>query len=298
MGRIEEALRRAAGVDSAPDAPAESTEGVVSAPWAFGHEPRQPVPERPPRSRSVPSASPAADPGAWRFREFTADWRDRLVGSPSADPILVEQFRRLAATLHHAQTTSNIKVVMVTSAAPGDGKTMTAVNLSLVLSGSYGRRVLLIDADLRRPSLQALSQAPDAPGLSGTLKSATEQKLPMFALSETLMLLPAGRPDPDPMSGLTSPRMDRILEEAAERFDWVVLDAPPIGPVADASLLAAKVDAAVFVVRGGQTPYPAVQKAIEMLGRERILGVVLNGVSVDAIGNDRYYAEYRASRTD
>ena len=92
------------------------------------------------------------------------------------------------------------------------------------------------------------------------------------------MLLPAGRPDPDPIGGLTSARMRSILDEAAARFDWVILDAPPMGPMADANLLASMVDGAVFVVRSGRTHHQAAQRAIEALGRERILGVVLNGV--------------------
>jgi capsular exopolysaccharide synthesis family protein len=290
MGRIDEALRRA-GADTFA-APAGS--GAVSSPWAFGSEPT-PVAMGPQRSRSALDISPVASPGSWRFTEFSAEWRDRLIGSSSVDPLLVEQFRRLAATLHHAQTENNLKVVLVTSAAPGDGKTMTSVNLSLVLSGSYGRKVLLMDADLRRPSIQGLTQMPDGPGLSDALKASVEQKLPVVPLTENLVLLPAGRALSDPMGALTSPRMSRLLEEAEERFDWVIVDAPPMGPVADASLLAKAVGAVVFVVRAGRTPYRAVQKAVETLGRERILGIVLNGVSAaDASDDDgSYYGYYR-----
>jgi protein-tyrosine kinase len=294
MGRIDEALRRT-GVDTSA-APAGS--GAASSPWAFGPEPPQPVAQGP-RLRSELDFPPAAGSGSWRFSEFSAEWRDRLIGSPSVDPLLVEQFRRLAATLHHVQTADNLKAVLVTSALPGDGKTMTSVNLSLVLSASYGRRVLLIDADLRRPSIQALSQMPDAPGLSDALKVSGDQKLSVVPLTENLVLLPAGRAVSDPMGALTSSRMQRILEEAAERFDWVIVDAPPIGPVADASLLAQRVDGIVFVVRAGRTPYPAVQKAVETLGRERILGVVLNGLTPEqSNGYYGYYSTYFRSEQD
>jgi capsular exopolysaccharide synthesis family protein len=290
MSRIDEALRRA-GID----APATTTEGGATgvSPWAFGAEPLQPVGVVPPRPRPVPEINtPLPSQGPQRFREFNHEWRERLIGSSSVDPVLVEQFRRLAATLHHLQTTNKLKVVMVTSAAPGDGKTMTSINLALVLSGSYARRVLLIDADLRRPSIQALSQIPDVPGLSDVLKANGEQKLSVVPLTENLTLLPAGRAEADPISALTSPRMQRILEEAAERFDWVVVDAPPVGPVADASLLAEKIGAIVFVVRAGQTPYMNVQKALDQLGRDRILGIVLNGVeTAELSGGYGYYGE-------
>jgi protein-tyrosine kinase len=295
MSRIDEALRRAGGNPAA--APAGGG-GAVSSPWVFGPEAIQLGPSGSQRSRSVLETIPVSQ-SSWRFREFSAEWRDRLIGSSSVDPVLVEQFRRLAATLHQTQVENNLRVIMVTSAAPGDGKTMTSVNLSLVLSGSYGRKVLLIDADLRRPSIQRLSQIPDAPGLSDALKANGEQKLSVFPLTENLVLLPAGHAVSDPMAVLTSSRMQHILEEAAERFDWVILDAPPVTPIADASLLAERVGAIVFVVRAGRTPYPAVQKAVETLGRERILGVVLNGLSPEqSNGYYGYYSTYLRSEQD
>jgi capsular exopolysaccharide synthesis family protein len=281
MGRIDEALRRAGG--GSGSAPVGC--GNVASPWAFGPEGVKPTGPSRPKSASDNGTSSNAQ-SSWRFREFSDAWRDRLIGSSSIDSALVEQFRRLAATLHHLQTTNNLKVVMVTSATPGDWKTMTSMNLALVLSGSYGRRVLLIDADLRRPSIQSLSQMPDSPGLSDALKADGEQKLAVVPLTENLVLLPAGHAQADPMSALTSPRMEQILEEAEERFDWVIVDAPPVAPVADASLLAERIGAIVFVVRAARTPYAAVKKAIETLGRERILGIVLNGVTTTP---DGYY---------
>ena len=194
--------------------------------------------------------------------------------------MLIEQFRRLAGTLHHAQGSSGIRVVMVTSATPDDGKTLTAVNLALVLSESYRRRVLLVDADLRRPSIPDVIDLANGVGvgLSETLTARTEQKLALVQLTQTLTVLPAGQPIPDPIGVLTSPRMKHILEEASSRFDWVILDAPPIGTLADASLLGEMVDGTLFVVRAGKTQHPHIQKAIEAIGRERILGVVLNAV--------------------
>jgi protein-tyrosine kinase len=290
MSRIDDALRRA-GVETV----ASANIAPASSPWTFGPGAHSSI-ASPSPSRSVPDAIPVHGT-SWRFREFSDQWRDRLIDSSSVDPALVEQFRRLAATLHQAQITSGLKVVMVTSAEPGDGKTMTSVNLSLVLSSSYGRRVLLMDADLRRPSIQTLSQMPDAPGLIDVLRANGDQKLPIVPLTENLVLLPAGKPQSDPMEALTSPRMERILDEAAERFDWVVVDAPPVRPIADASLLAKRVGAIVFVVRAGRTSYAAALKAVETVGRERILGIVLNGVSqVDARGDYVYYNTYPPSR--
>jgi protein-tyrosine kinase len=219
---------------------------------------------------------------------FSGSTRE-VLATPDGSPVLVEQFRRLAATLHHAQAANGIRRLMISSASAEDGKTLTTMNLALVLSQSYRRRVLVIDADLRRPSIGNLVNLTGASGLSEGLKSKVEQKLAVVELTPTLSILPAGQPDPDPIVGLSSPRMRRILEEGATRFDWVILDAPPVGPVADASLLAEMVDGVLFVVRAGRTQYPVVQKAIDALGRERILGVVMNAVERTP---EAYHADY------
>ena len=205
----------------------------------------------------------------------------RLVIAEGANRLLVEEFRQLAATLHQAQATNNIRVLMVTSAEPGEGKSTTAVNLALTLSESYKRRVLLIDADLRRPSLHDITQVSNGKGLGETLKATVEQKLPLFQLSDTLMLAPAGQPDANPMRALTSPRMRHMLVEASMRFDWVIIDAPPIGVIADSSLLAPMSDGVLLVVRARRTHHVSAQKAVDAVGRERILGVVLNDAEVD-----------------
>jgi capsular exopolysaccharide synthesis family protein len=283
MSRIDEALRRSRAVEPvARPEPATAAEPFRSA-WEFHEEPHGTV------SQVVkPTAVAAAGPrvlieealidSAQVISSFNSQWRNRLVVSPDSEPFLVEQFRRLAATLHQGQAANNLKSVMVTSASPSDGKTLTAINLALILSESYQRRVLLIDADLRRPSIHDVSTMPNVMGLSEGLRVKTEQKLTVFRLTKNLSLLPAGRPDPDPMGGLTSSRMGRILADACSRFDWVVIDAPPVGTVSDASILAEMVDGALLVVRAGKTGCALTQKAIEAVGRDRILGVVLNAV--------------------
>lgn len=280
MSRIDEALRRTG--QQTPQRTFGDGQGVFVSAWgAEDVPPAAPRPEAPAIRavrHTVQPEAPAAGQGRQTAVALNRAWKERLATTPEANSVLVEQFRRLAATLHNAQNGSGVRILMVTSASPDDGKTLTAVNLALVLSESYNRRVLLIDADLRRPSLGNVADVTDAPGLSDALKAATEQKLAILEVTPTLWLLPAGRPDPDPIGGLTSPRMQHILEEAAGRFDWVILDAPPLAPMADANLLAKMVDGALFVVRAGRTPHAAVHAAIGSLGRERILGVVLNGV--------------------
>lgn len=219
---------------------------------------------------------------------------EKLVANPLLQPVAVEQYRRLAAILHHAQKERGIRRVLVASALAEEGKTLTATNLALTLSESYRKRVLLIDADLRRPGINMAFGIAKQAGLSEALASELPQKLSIVQLSPTLAVLPAGHPNSDPMHGLTSLRMSQILDEASEMFDWVIIDSPPVGILPDAKLLARMVDNVVFVIAAGRTPHGAIQRAVDALGRERVLGVVLNRVDpkTAAPGAYQYYRYY------
>jgi capsular exopolysaccharide synthesis family protein len=291
MGRIDEALRRKGQSTVLEPAAAVGTPtNVFESPWSFREAPTGPVAISPSAdSRSNRAMKERITRESKNFTQFSAEWLPRLVVS-TTDPIVIEQFRGLAATLHQAQTGQNIRVVMITSAEPDEGKSLTSVNLALTLSGSYRRRVLLIDGDLRRPSLHEIAQVPNDFGLSETLNSTTDRKLPLYRLSETLTIAPAGKPETNPMGTLTSPRMRELVAEAASRFDWVLIDAPPVAPIVDSSLLAPLTDAILLVVRAGRTHYANVQRAVDVLGRERILGIVLNGAELTpAPAYDSYY---------
>jgi capsular exopolysaccharide synthesis family protein len=229
---------------------------------------------------------------AQKLDHFGSDAKGKVVVMPDVSPAAVEQYRRLAASLHHAQFERKMKVLMVTSASPGEGKTLTSTNLALTLSESYRRKVLLIDADLRRPSIHRVFALPNVLGLSDALKGEIDQRLPVIQVSPNLTVLPAGRPDPDPMGSLTSDRMRRIVQEAAARFDWVIIDTPPVGFLSDANLLVAMVDAALFVVRAGKSPYKLVQRALDAIGRDGVLGVVLNAVDKNTDVAGHYYYGY------
>ena len=224
--------------------------------------------------------------------ETAMDSDEKLV-SRLLDSRSVEQYRRLAARLHLAQAQRGTKTVMISSALPGEGKTLTAANIALTLSHSYKRRVLLIDGDLRRPWVHELFSVPNVSGLNDGIRSQNGQKVPLIRWSECLTLLTAGRPDSDPMSVLSSDRMRQIIAEAKATFDWVIIDTPPVGLLSDANLLAAIVDTIILVVQSGRTPYHEINKVVQTLGRDSILGVVLN--KVEPNGNypyDEYYYSY------
>lgn len=292
MSRIDEALRRTLGRLEEHDPASGDSQRIFAAAWPVAvPAPVQPSSDTVLGPHETGRAIGVRQPAPAGMLSFASQWRERLAGGPDGDPGLIEQFRRLAGVLHHAQQNSGLRSVMVTSAAAGDGKTLTAVNLALVLAESYGYRVLLVDADLRRPSIPSVVDLADGCGLSEALRATTEQKVALVPITSRLTLLPAGQPIANSIEALTSPRMRQILDEATTRFDWVILDAPPVGPAADARLLTALVGGTLFVIHAGQSQYPEVQKAIDTIGREQILGVVLNGV--EGSRDEGYYGVAR-----
>lgn len=281
MSRIDEALKQA-GMKT------PAAERATAHPDAYAAFPV--VSEGPAATASPERPSPA-------LTDVRPTFFERLVVHEDAAPIAVEQYRKVAATLHQAQVEHGHKVVMVASAQAAEGKTLTAANLALTLSESYRRRVLLIDADLRRPSMTRLFQLPHTSGLSEALKESGSRPLRLLTLSPSLALLPGGGADRDPMSGLTSGRMQEIIEQAASEFDWVIVDTPPVTLLTDANLLTAMVDVAVLVIAAGKTPCALVQRAVESIGRQKIVGVVLNRVESAALKEQSYYEYYGESST-
>jgi receptor protein-tyrosine kinase len=271
---------------------------LVNAPDA-GEEPSDILDERPKAPRDGTSvvmelppvvAQPRPREEFWHTYQFGLRGSGKVVVGPGADATLVEQYRRLGAALHHHQLQSGARTLMVTSAVAAEGKTLTATNLALTLSHSYRRRVLLIDADLRRPAIHEILRLPNVTGLSDSLRHPEEIDLRFHTISPFLSALTAGRADSDPMAGLVSDTMNRLLAEAAQQFDWVIVDTPPVALLPDANLLAAMIDTAVLVVSARATPYPLVRRAMDAIGQQRILGVVLNRMSkTDMVAGYSYY---------
>jgi protein-tyrosine kinase len=298
MSRIEEALRRAS-VPSGPRNvyPLKDSLALAAEPATLADYPEE-APETVARQRRVEAVVPRkATPAAARTPSHLGPFPDALEGKlilSHATPVAVEQYRRLAATLHELQAAHGTKTLMVTSTVPREGKTLTVSNLAMTLSESYGRRVLLIDADLRRPSVHDVFGLPNNSGLSEGLRSDSSE-LSLLQLSPRLSVLTGGRPDSNPMAGLTSERMRALLEESAAVFDWVLLDAPPVGIMPDANLLARLTQGVIFVVAAGSTPHDLVDRAIGEIGREAIVGVVLNRIDPSSIPETGYYDQYYQS---
>jgi capsular exopolysaccharide synthesis family protein len=202
--------------------------------------------------------------------------REQLVVGADAPPRVREQFRKIAASLFNLRESREIRVVMIVSAVPGEGKTLTATNLALTLSESYRCRVLLVDGDLRRPNLHQIFDIPNKAGLTDALAAGPGVPVPTVSISSHLELLTAGTASIDPMSALTSERLRLVVRQAAGEFDWIVLDTPPAELLPDAKILASLADVAILVVSAASTKYELAQRAIENIGRDRFVGVVLN----------------------
>jgi protein-tyrosine kinase len=293
MTRLSEALKRAE--ENSEPFPVALQDDRPAGGWQLSHADAPPAPPAPraverPIVRPEPATATSVPPSV--ISRVAEDERRKMVVGEQADALLVEQYRHLAAALHKAQVECGYRSVMITSAVQSEGKTLTASNLALTLSHSYQRRVLLIDADLRRPRLQGMFMLPAGAGLTDSLTLPRGGKLPIHQISPTLWVLTAGRPTTNPMSTLVSPSMKQLLDDAKEAFDWIIIDTPPIAILPDANVLAAMIDTALLVVSAHETPYPIVQRAAQAIGTTRVLGVVLNRAEQAGLINGYGYCSH------
>lgn len=296
MGRVDEAMRRAAetgGVARMPDLSVSDThlaEVKTMRPEGFPSEGNE-APRRLRPAASDPSGRASASTLAALADRMLPTLSKRIVVDDAIDPASREQYRRLATGLHAAQASSGLRVIAISSALAGEGKSLTASNLALTLSESYQRSVLLIDGDLRRPSIGDVFGIPAGRGLSDSVVSEADAPLDVHRVTPHLSVLTAGRTTVDPVAVLSSQRIRQLVEEARETFDWVLIDTPPVGLLSDASLIAEVADGTLLVVKAQATPYDVVQRAVATLGRDRLLGVVLNQAA-DAGPGSKYHGYY------
>lgn len=218
-----------------------------------------------------------------------------VVANRPNDPI-AERFRKLRSRIEAIETEDGgtaVKSILVTSAIPDEGKTTTAFNLALALAEDGDRMTVLVDADLRRPSLGRFVTPRPSLGVVDVLKEGVSLDHALIPLlGGRLSLLPAGKATPNPTSLLKSDLFAELLQRLKDRFDWIVIDSPPAVPFADAHTLHPFVDGAILVVRAASTSKATVERALESLADGALLGVVLNDVHQTVV--DRYYYRYDA----
>ena len=201
-----------------------------------------------------------------------------------------EQFRSLRTKIFEVAERKEMRAIVVTSAGVAEGKTLTALNLAWLLAQTDGVRALIIDSDLRRPCATDYLGIDATAGLSEVLGGQLRLEDAIVRLDPAgLHLLPGGRPRDDVAELLSGPSYARILTEVRRMFDYIIIDAPPLGIFTDANVLMSRADGGLLVVRAGKTRYSAVDKLLEQMPKDRLLGVVLNRTEEQPDPSSYYY---------
>jgi capsular exopolysaccharide synthesis family protein len=241
------------------------------------------------------AARPARAKGFVSYDVVPARVEPHLVAITQPRSAYCEQFRSLRTKILQAGEREQLKTFVVTSAGMGEGKTLTALNLGWLLAQTQGVRALVIDSDLRQPCATDYL-AIDAPrGLSEVLAGELSLRDAIVRLDPAgLYLLPGGQARDDVAELLSGPSYAKVVSEVRRMFDFIIIDAPPLGIFSDASVLINRADSALMIVRAGKTRYAMVNKLLEQLPRERLLGVVLNRAD-EKLESGAYY-EHRYYR--
>jgi capsular exopolysaccharide synthesis family protein len=231
--------------------------------------------------------APIRDVGAERAR-----LSEKLVSLVAPDSCAADQYRALRHTVERLRRDDGFLVIGVTSPCPGDGKSITALNLAGALAQSPDARVLVIDADLRRPSVaDYLGITPRSPGLAeAILDPASELPRVVRSLdSFNLSVLTAGSPRVGPYELLNSPRLDALLRDARRHYDCVLIDTPPAVPLPDCRLIERLVDGFLLVVAAHKTPRKLVAEALNLLDPAKVVGIVFNADDRSRSADYAYY---------
>ena len=206
--------------------------------------------------------------------------------------IAAESYRTLRTNIQYSSFDKEYKVIVVTSSEPGEGKSTTAGNLAISLAQGE-KKVLLIDCDLRKPSLHKKFKVSNVVGLSDVLIGMETLEEAGNRYKKNLMVLTSGKVPPNPPEMLGSKAMATLLEELRDEFDYIILDTPPVQLVTDSQILATKADGTILVIKAEATKKEAVQASINLLKKvnAHIIGTVLNGVDNKKNKYNYYYGD-------
>jgi capsular exopolysaccharide synthesis family protein len=251
-----------------------------------------------------------ADPD-WVDRAGSAESKEESIASlpqgqamrPSASPdsrlvclsqewsLAAEKFRVLGLRLRQCSQKRPLKNVLVTSTVAGEGKSFVCANLAITMSRKKGQRVLLIDGDLRRPVLTERFGLGQLSGLSECLKNGIPVSKGIYHLQEFgFWFLPSGNQSDNALELMQSGHLPEMLAELGRSFDWIIIDSPPLIPLADTAFWSRLAHGTLLVARQGRSERRALQRGVEMLDRSSILGVVLNASS--SADHKSYYQRY------
>jgi protein-tyrosine kinase len=300
MSRIHEALKKAeqerAVVQSSEGAVPGPNTAVETAPHAIEGGDSLPDIFRQPTAVTPQSAT------LRRYEDFCQrcahphwhpDLNVNIFHNPALSVHAAEQFRTLRSRLYQVRGSQQLRTLLIASSLPAEGKTFVTNNLAQAIVRQPDRRCLIIDADLRCSRLHVPLGAPPTPGLTDyLLGEADEMAVIQHGSEGNLCLIPGGKEVANPSELLLNGRLKTLLERVTPIFDWVILDSPPLLPVADASLLADHVDGVILVVRAASTQTSVAERACQELQGRNIVGVVLNAVEKAHAYGSYYYHGY------
>ena len=215
----------------------------------------------------------------------------KLVCITDEDSLAAEKFRFLGVRLRHLQQRRPLKRVVITSSMAEEGKSTVAANLACTLAKRQPQKTLLLEGDLRRPSLAQQFGLGRVPGLSELLQGQPARAMNIYQLEGLgFWILPAGSPPRNALELIQSGKLSLLLDQLAGWFDWIVIDSPPVLPLADTSVWMRLADAVLLVTRPGKTAKRQLQRALEAVEQSKLLGALVNG-SREAARSD-YYGYY------
>jgi protein-tyrosine kinase len=236
------------------------------------------------------------DPEQWLTEIPCKQWKPVTEKLLFADPNDhyepgMEQFRTLRSRLYQMRDKMPLKTIMISSALPGEGKSFVASNLAYAFVRQRGRRVLLIDGDVRKPHMHEFIGTHGTPGLNDYLAGdADERAIVQRGQQENLYFIAGGKCVSNPAELIANGRFKQLLEKLSPHFQWILVDSPPVIPIADGSMMAKYADGILLVVRAGSTAPEVVQRAKGDLKSAPILGVVLNRAEESKKLSSYYYS--------
>lgn len=216
-----------------------------------------------------------------------------LIVQKQPKSIEAEAYRTLRTNIQYSSFDEDIKTIVITSSGPGEGKSTTASNLAVSMS-QYDKKVLLIDCDLRKPTIHKKFNISNTNGLSNFLVGEVGFDEAAFTYNDNLTILSSGNIPPNPSEMIASKKMKTFIEVLKQRFDFIIIDAPPVIAVTDAQILSTITDGVILVTAYGQAEKEAVKKAKELLDKVKanIIGAVMTKVEMNRGKGYGYYYYY------